>query len=61
MKYRAITRSAIADAEQALGDRVNFGEVDLATDACGRGSIRPANVARSIPRGRLVELHIAPG
>ena len=28
VKYRNIVRSAMADAEQALGNRVNFGEVD---------------------------------
>jgi thioredoxin-like negative regulator of GroEL len=27
-KYRAVIRSAMADAEQFLSDRVNFGEID---------------------------------
>jgi hypothetical protein len=27
-KYRAVTRSAVADAEQVHGEHVNFGEVD---------------------------------
>jgi len=31
-KYRAVTRSAMADAERVLADRVNFGEVDCGND-----------------------------
>jgi thioredoxin-like negative regulator of GroEL len=31
-KYRAVTRSAMADAEQVLAERVNFGEVDCDVD-----------------------------
>jgi thioredoxin-like negative regulator of GroEL len=39
-KYRAVTRSAMADAEQVLAGRVNFGEVDCDTDP---------ELAKSIP------------
>jgi thioredoxin-like negative regulator of GroEL len=39
-KYRAVTRSAMAEAEQFLADRVNFGEVDCDTDL---------ELAKSIP------------
>ena len=39
-QYRAATRNAIADAEQALADRVNFGEVDCDSDP---------ELAKSIP------------
>ena len=39
-KYRAVTRSAMADAEQVLAHRVNFGEVDCDNDP---------ELAKSIP------------
>jgi thioredoxin-like negative regulator of GroEL len=39
-KYRAVIRSAMVDAEQALADRVNFGEVDCDRDP---------ELAKSIP------------
>ena len=39
-KYRAIIRSAMADAERVLADGVNFGEVDCDRDP---------ELARSIP------------
>lgn len=40
VKYRAIIRSAMADAERVLADRVNFGEVDCDRDP---------ELAKSIP------------
>ena len=39
-KYRAITRSIMADAEQVLAERVNFGEVDCDSEP---------ELAKSIP------------
>jgi thioredoxin-like negative regulator of GroEL len=39
-KYRAIIRSAMADAERVLADRANFGEVDCDRDP---------ELAKSIP------------
>ena len=39
-KYRAVTRGAMADAEQVLAGRVNFGEVDCDSDP---------ELAKSIP------------
>ena len=38
--YRAVTRSAVADAEQVHGEHVNFGEVDCDSDP---------ELAKSIP------------
>jgi thioredoxin-like negative regulator of GroEL len=39
-KYRAVTRSAMTDAEQVFADRANFGEVDCDNDP---------ELAKSIP------------
>jgi len=39
-KYRAITRGSMSDAQQALAERVNFGEVDCDNDP---------DLAKSIP------------
>ena len=39
-EFRAVTRSAMADAEQLLAERANFGEVDCDSDP---------ELAKSIP------------
>jgi hypothetical protein len=47
-KYRALIRSAMADTEQILADRVNFGETDCDRDP---------ELAKSIPILNVPSVH----